>query len=264
MRTLATLPENLHKRILEKKKKLDSYGRLPEEVVRKIEEFMQIEFVYNSNKIAGNSLTRGETALILRGMTVRNQNLLEVLKGKNLTDIMVVQNHPSALQFIKELAFDVKRKITEDDIKKIHRLMMTGVTVSAGKYRQLDLGVVGARFISPLFYRIPTHMKDLVEFINENPDELRPIELAARAHYYLAWIAPFEDGNGRVSRLLLNFILARHGYRSAVIKNVERKTYLESLRRAGLGDFELFLIYVARCVEQTLDMYLLELKGKKA
>lgn len=261
MRALDTLPDKLHKRILDKKRRFDSFGRLPEEVVNKILERMQVEFVYNSNKIEGNTLSRGETELVLRGMTVKNQSLLKVLAGKNVSDILAVQNHPNAIQFVKKLAFDPYRQITENDIKEIHRIIMSGIIGNAGEYRRFDIAVKGAEFTAPPFYEISDHMIELTTFVNENPDELRPIELAAHAHYFLAWIHPFEDGNGRLSRLLLNFILVRNGYPFAVIKNVERKKYLESLRLADLGDFKPFLNYVARCVEQTLDLYLLEVVG---
>lgn len=266
MRALDTLPDKLHKRILDKKRRFDSYGRLPEEVASKIQERMQVEFVYNSNKIEGNTLSRGETELILQGMTIKNQSLLKVLAGKNISDVLAVQNHPNAIQFVKDLAFDSSHEITETEIKEIHRVIMSGIIGNTGEYRRFDIAVKGAEFTAPPFYEIPDHMKELTAFINENPDELRPIELATHAHYYLAWIHPFEDGNGRMSRLLLNFILVRNGYPFAVIKNVERKKYLKSLRLADLGDFKPFLNYVARCVEQTLDLYLLEIEdgsGKK-
>jgi Fic family protein len=236
---------------------------LSDDVANRIDERLQVEYVYNSNKIEGNTLSLGETELILRGMTVRNQNLVKVLAGKNLSDILAAQNHPDAIQFVKELAFDHSHRITEQDIKDLHGAIMHGIIGSAGQYRQFDIQVKGAGFTPPPFYQIPDEMEELIQFINENPDELRPIELAAHAHYFLAWIHPFEDGNGRISRLLLNFILVRYGYPFAVIKSVERKKYLESLRRADLGEFEPFLNYIARCVEQTLDTYLFELEGRQ-
>lgn len=267
MNLLATLSDRLHRRILEKKKRLESKRKLPNDVVKRTEDRMEVEYVYNSNKIEGNTLSRGETELILRGLTVRNQSLAKVLAGKNISDVLAVQNHPDAIQFVKELAFNSQRKITEEHIKELHRLLMNGVIGTAGQYRQFDLQVKGAGFTPPPFYMIPDEMKELIAFINSNQNELRPIELASYAHYYLAWIHPFEDGNGRIARLLLNLILVRYGYPFAVIKNVERKKYLESLRQADLGEFEPFLNYVARCVEQTLDLYLFEAdakKGKKA
>jgi Fic family protein len=263
MNPLASLPDKLHKRILEKKRKLDSAGRLSDDVAKRIEARMQVEYVYNTNKIEGNTLSRGETELILRGLTVRNQNLVKVLAGKNISDVLGVQNHPDAIKFVEELAFNSQRQISEEHIRKLHKLIMSGMMGSAGQYRQFDIEVKGAGFTPPPFHQIPDEMKELVGFINQNPGELRPIELAAHAHYYLAWIHPFEDGNGRIARLLLNFILIRNGYPFAVIKNVDRKKYLETLRRADLGEFEPFLNYVARCAEQTLDLYLLEIQGEK-
>jgi Fic family protein len=267
MNPLASLPNKLYKRILEKKGKLDSAGRLPDDVAKRIDARMQVEFVYNTNKIEGNTLGRGETELILRGLTVKNQNLASVLAGKNISDVLAVQNHPDAIKFVKELAFSPRLQITEEHIRKLHKATMNGLMGSAGQYRQFDIQVKGAGFTPPPFYLVPDEMKELVGFINQNPGELRPIELAAHAHYYLAWIHPFEDGNGRIARLLLNLILIRNGYPFAVIRNVDRKKYLETLRRADLGEFEPFLNFVARCAEQTLDLYLLEMqgiKGKKA
>lgn len=263
MQGLAILPDNLRKRILEKKKKLELKGKLPTESVKKIEERMQIEFVYNSNKIENVALTRGETELILRGMTIKNQNMLKVLSTKDVSDILAAQNHPDAIEFVKKLAFDSHHKITENDIKDIHAAIMNSIIGSAGKYREFDLTVKGAEFTPPPFYEVPDHMRELIEFMNENPGELRPIELAAHVHYYFAWIHPFENGNGRMARLLLNFILVRNGYPFAVIKNVEKKKYLETLRLADRGDFLPSLIYIARCIEQTLDLYLLGLADEK-
>lgn len=253
MVSLTTLPDRLHKRILEKKRRFDASHPLPKDIIQKIEDRMQIEFVYNTNRIEGNTLTRGETELILRGMTVH---------GKNILDVIAVENHPHAIDFVKELATDSHRRICEDDIEEIHALIMEKILPNAGKYRNHDVTVRGAGFEPPPLHEVPKHMKELVEFINENPDELRPIELAAHAHYYLAWIHPFEDGNGRVARLLLNFILLRNGYPLTTIRNVDRKKYLDALKRADQGDFEPYVRYVARCVEQMLDLYLLEIEGR--
>ncbi len=256
MNILGTLSNKLHKRILEKKRQLESKGKLSKEVIKRIEERMEIEFVYNTNKIEGSSLTRGETELVLRGITINN---------RSIADVLVAKHHPDALNYIKELSLNPHREINESDIRDIHMMIMTGVVEDAGRYRQVDVAVEGAGFTPPSSYQIPQHMRELVEFINKNPYELRPIELAAHAHYYLAWIHPFSDGNGRIARLLMNFILINNGYRFTVIKKVDRKKYLESLRLADSGYFEHFLTFVARCEEQTLDLYLVEIgnKGKR-
>jgi Fic family protein len=67
---------------------------------------------------------------------------------------------------------------------------------------------------------VPHLVKDLVDWYNRNPDELRPIELAAILHHQFVWIHPFHDGNGRVAGLLMNLALLRFGYPIAVILNM--------------------------------------------
>lgn len=264
MTQYAELPSHIQKRMTEKKQKLASMGSLSPQKIKKISERMQIDFVYNSNKIEGSTLSRGETELVLRGITIGKKNIPDALRGKDLGDILVAQNHSGAIDLIKKIAFDKLYKVTESDIKKIHGVVMKGVIASAGQYRNHDIEVKGAGFTPPLFYDITKHMKELLNTLNNNPDELRPIELAAQIHYDFAWIHPFEDGNGRMSRLLLNLILVRNGYPFVVIKSVDKPQYLRALREMDIsGNFNPFLIYVSRCIEQTLDLYLMPEKPSK-
>ena len=264
MTQYAELPSHIQKRVAEKKQKLASMGQLTPQRIKEISERMQVDFVYNSNKIEGSTLSRGETELVLRGITIGKKSIPEALRGKDLGDILVAQNHSSAINLIKKIAFDRTYKISEDDIKKIHGIVLKGVISSAGQYRSYDLEVKGAGFIPPPFYDVPKHMKELLNTLNNNPDELRPIELAAQIHYDFSWIHPFVDGNGRMSRLLLNLILVRNGYPFVVIKNVDKPQYLRALREMDVsGNFKPFLIYISRCVEQTLDLYLMSKKPAK-
>lgn len=264
MAQYSELPSHIQKRITEKKQKLGSKGHLTPRRIKEIDERMRVDFVYNSNKIEGSTLSRGETDLILRGITIGKKNIPDALRGKDLGDILVAHNHSSAIDLIKKIAFDRVYKVTESDIKKIHGIVMKGVIASAGQYRNYDIAVNGAGFTPPPFYDISKHMRDLLHALNSNPDELRPIELAAQIHYDFAWVHPFEDGNGRMSRLLLNLILVRNGYPFAVIKSVDKPQYLRALREMDIsGNFKPFLIYVSRCVEQTLDLYLAPKKPSK-
>lgn len=265
MAKYASLPDLIHDRILEKKRKLGSIGKLDSDKIKRIEQRMQVDFVYNSNKIEGSTLSRGETELILRGMTVGKKSIPDALAGKELGHILAAQNHPSAIEIVKKIAFNKTYKITEDDIKTLHKIAMDRIIATAGSYREYDLTVRGAGFTPPLFYDIPKQMKELVNLINNNPDELRPIEHAAQVHYDFVWIHPFEDGNGRIARLLMNLLLVRNDYPFSVIKQVEKPKYLRTLKEMDTkGNFESFLIFVARSVEQTLDTYFaaLESKGK--
>jgi hypothetical protein len=100
-------------------------------------------------------------------------------------------------------------------------------------------------------------VKEALAFVNDNPDELLPLELAAHLHYFIAWIHPFDDGNGRIARLLMNLVLTRNKYPLAIVKKVDRKKYLDCLDAVtAKGDFQPFLIFIARCVEQSLDIHL--------
>lgn len=265
MTKYASLPDLIHHRILEKKRKLGYIGKLDSNKIRRIEERMQIDFVYNSNKIEGSTLSRGETELVLKGMTVGKKNIPQALAGKEIGHILAAQNHPLAIDLVKKIAFNKTYKITEGDIRTLHRMAMNRIIATAGKYRDHDeLAVHGAGFTPPLFYDIPKHMKELVHLINNNADELRPIEHAAQVHYDFAWIHPFEDGNGRIARLLMNLLLVRNDYPFTVIKQVEKPKYLRTLKEMDIeGDFEPFLIFVARSVEQTLDTYLAALESKR-
>src|SRR5437867_8033227 len=110
------LPDKLHSRILEKKQRQSSQGRLPPAILKEIEASMQVEFVYNSNSIEGVTLSLGETAIALRGMTI---------SGKPIDDVLAAQNHKKALRLIKQIAFAGKR-ITEQDILAIHKAVMSG------------------------------------------------------------------------------------------------------------------------------------------
>ena len=253
----AGIPNLIHDRIISKKKKLQSMGKLTPEKIEQIRDRMHVDFVFNSNKIEGSTLSRGETELVLRGITVGKKSIPEALSGKDLADILVAQNHSEAIQLIQKIAFDNTYQITEEGIKKIHGIVMKGVIPSAGEYRDYDLKVRGAGFTPPPFYEISENMKELIDMLNNNPDELRPIEFAAQVHYDFVWIHPFEDGNGRMARLLLNLILVRNEYPFAVIRSVDKTKYLKTLRQMDVEhEFEPFLIYIARCVEQTLDLYL--------
>ncbi len=236
----------IHSRIMIKRKRYAALQLSPAKA-KLIEEQMRLEFVYNSNSIEGVTLSIGETELALRGVTV---------KGRSIADVLAAQNHPAALALIKDIAFS-RHRIASSDILAIHKALMSNIMSSAGEYRKGDVQIVGASFTPPPAYMVPGEVDELVQFINENPDELRPVELAAHAHYYLAWIHPFDDGNGRLARLLMNLLLLRGRYPAAVIKKVDRKKYIDLLDRVSRdGKFEPFLMFIARCAEQSLDLYL--------
>jgi Fic family protein len=255
-RYLERLDDELYGRIMDKKNRLDSAGKLSDENLDRVEKMLEAEYIYNTNKMEGNTLTKGETDRILRGMTV---------SGKPLGDRMEIKNNPASIEFIKDLAFNsAMKEITQQDILDVHRIGMAGVISDAGKYRENDdIFVKGAEFMPSPWYEIPSHMDDLLDFVNDNPDGLSPIEVAAHAHFWFASIHPFSNGNGRTARLLTNLILLRNHYPFIVFHHVEKEQYRRLLNKADNGSFKPFLIYIARLAEQAIDLILQTMDGSE-
>jgi excisionase family DNA binding protein len=206
---------------------------------------MEIAYTYNSNAIEGNKLTLQETRLVIReGITVG---------GKSLSDHLEAKNHPKAIAYVEKM---VNQPIEEKEVLEIHSILFSGFHENAGNYRNSQVYLEGSDFMPPPAFEVPTLMAELVTWVKSNPEELRPIELAAVFHYKLVSIHPFDDGNGRVGRLLMNLLLIKNGYPLTVIKNVDRKKYYASLVKADNGNLKPIVNFVALCVEQSLDMYL--------
>jgi len=243
------LRANIYERILSKKKTLDSLRPLPLQLVQKLQEQMQIEFTYNSNAIEGNALSLRETQLVIQeGITVR---------GKSLREHLEARNHPEAIAHIEKLVQKIS-PLEQDDILKVHEILMRGIDdQNAGKYRTGQVRVAGATFMPPPADKIQPLINELLQTISKNPDELRPIELAAFFHHKLVYIHSFLDGNGRTARLLMNVILMRNGYPFTVLLKVDRAEYLRALSEADNGNLVPFVNFSAKAVERSLDIYLL-------
>ena len=239
------IEERIHDRILAKKVKLDNYRPLPPDVVKRLREEMEIEYTYNSNALEGNTLTLRETQLVIReGMTIG---------GKSLREHLEARNHPKAIEYVESLT---NRSLEESNILKVHEMIFSGIVENAGNCRNAQVYIEGTDYLPPPAFEVPTLVKELLEWLTKNPEELRPIEIAAVFHHKLVSIHPFDDGNGRVARLLANLLLLKHGYPFTVTKNVDRRRYYDTLRKADHDDLKPFVNFIARCVEQSLDLYL--------
>jgi cell filamentation protein, protein adenylyltransferase len=239
---------SLYKRILEKKIRIDSYPPLHPDLEEQIRQKRTIEYIHSSNAIEGNTLSLGETAAAING---------ETIKGKTIKEFFEANNHPAAINYIQEQA-KKQEPITEETIKHIHRLLMNQLLHEPGAYRTGAARIAGAHIMPPKSTEIPEKMHELLEWLNTNPYEYPPIELSARfMHRFLA-IHPFQDGNGRTARLLMNQILMQHGY--PVLTNIsirDRKKYLETLRETDHGDPEPLINLVAMSVEDNLTKHII-------
>lgn len=205
-----------------------------------------IDFNYNSNHLEGNTLTYGQTEiLLLFGKIVGEAEVRDVQEMtasnvglKMMTEEAALKDVPLTQSFIRTLH---KTLLRED--YTVYRTLPGGVQTSyvihAGQYKTRPNSVrtrYGDLFEYASPEETPALMTDLVNWYNEaeKSGKLTPVELAALFHYRYIRIHPFEDGNGRIARLMVNYILARHGYPMIVVRSRKKNEYLTALHRTDL------------------------------
>lgn len=247
---MAYLSPIIKNRLEEKLAKLNKLRPLPKSAVQKLREKFQIEMTYNSNAIEGNSLTLRETFLVINeGLTV---------KGKPLKDHLEAKDHHAALEYLYDLIDKNKRHtISEMLIRNIHQIIVQETDKEwAGRYRNANVIIGGAKHTPTDALQIPQKMHDLISWLNSQKNKTNIIELAALLHHKLVHIHPFFDGNGRTSRLAMNLLLMQAGYPLVVILKNDRKKYYDVLSKADDGEYEPLVKFIAQSVERTLDIYL--------
>ena len=205
-----------------------------------------IDFNYNSNHIEGNTLTYGQTEILLlfgkivgeaevkdvQEMTASNVGLKMMTDEAKLKDIPLTQN------FIRQLNHTLLR----EDYTVYRNLPggeITSYVIHAGQYKTRPNSVItryGDRFEYASPEETPALMTDLVNWYNqaEQSGKFTPVELAAIFHYRYIRIHPFEDGNGRIARMMVNYILCRHDFPMIVVRSRKKKAYLEALHKTDL------------------------------
>ena len=205
-----------------------------------------IDFNYNSNHIEGNTLTYGQTEILL---------LFGKIVGEaDVRDVHEMTASNVGLKMMKEEALLKETPLTQHFIRTLHKTLLredytvyrtlpggvqTSYVIHAGQYKTRPNSVItryGDRFEYATPEETPALMSDLVDWYNdaERSGKFTPIELAAIFHYRYIRIHPFEDGNGRIARLMANYILTRHDYPMIVVRSRKKKEYLEALHRTDL------------------------------
>lgn len=242
-------------RLTIKKKKFDALKPRPDEERKSIQEWLDVEYTYTSNWIEGNTLTREQTALVLeKGITI---------EGKTIREHLEATNHQKAIGFIRSIVKKGHQYISENDIKDIHRIILTGIEdLWAGIYRQSQVFIRGAATEPPPPNEVPWRMKKLTEWLGSIQGE-HPAKVAADFHLRFVEIHPFIDGNGRTARLLMNLVLLGHGYPVAIIKTEERQAYMQAIEGGILtGSLENFYVVIAGAVDRSLDAWIAVAQGK--
>ena len=242
--------------IAAKKKRLDELRSLPPQALANLEHYYDIELTYTSNAIEGNTLSAVETTLVIEeGITVG---------GKPLKDHLEALDHYDAIRYVRELARH-ETPLTESDVRNLHRLVLQrSAPETAGQYAGLPRYVrtETGRHSFPSPAEVPALMGDFAAWLASAPQSP---ETAFVAHLRLVDIHPFNDGNGRTARLLMNLILIRSGYPPVAVRPEDRLEYIRSLQeqQAG-GSAENFKALLYRRLDATLADYFSVLQEAQA
>lgn len=255
------------------KAELDSLRPLKPEDEQRIMQKFRLDWNYHSNNLEGNSLTYGETkALILFGITAN---------GKPLKDHFEITGHDEAIKWVLDIVKN-EREISEKFIRELHLLLLKesyeidakthdGLPikkrVQVGEYKTSNNHVetiTGEMFYFANWEDVPFKMNELIEWYREKSAnvETNPIILAAEFHYRFIRIHPFDDGNGRTARILMNFILMSFGYPPVIIKTEDKQNYFAALRQADVNIFEPFAEYIALNLNHSLEIMIAGAKGE--
>lgn len=216
-------------------------GVLPNSV-----EALRVELTYHSNAIEGCTLTLRETQLILEGQSPG--------VGKPIREIYEARNHDRALRVIEQWAEtrSSTSEITEKDVLTINANVLADIdATSAGRLRTERVLIKGTRFVPPASHKFGVLLPALLDLANQAG--VHPAAQAAELHYNVVAVHPFNDGNGRTARLLMNYCLLRHGYPLTVIEVERRAEYLAALEHANAGDPGPFVECVVSCIERSIE-----------
>jgi Fic family protein len=219
--------------------------------LKKMEEYFHVKYTYESNRIEGNTLTYQETHLVVHeGLTIG---------GKSMVEHLEAINHQEAIDWVMTLVRG-KEDLDKRNLLSLHHLILKSIdSRNAGKYRDVPVRIGGSEHVPPQPYLIGKLMEDYFIHYEKQQAKLHPVLLAAEMHERLVSIHPFIDGNGRTSRLVMNFILLRHGYTLANLKGDEesRMAYYQALERVQLdADPEPFYHLILDRVKESLEEHL--------
>jgi Fic family protein len=245
----------------------------PEQELRLLQKF-RLEWNYHSNALEGNSITLGETEMfLLHGVTAR---------GKPFKDYLDIKGHDKCISYLLDLARG-KEPLTEAVIRELHSILLvepyevaaitpdgqpTKRLIKLGEYKSFANHVrtaTGAIHYYATPEETPAKMGDLMGWLNRTVEEKKEplLVVASLFHHRFTEIHPFDDGNGRMARLLMNLILMRDGFPPVVIKQETRQEYLQALREADQGTIAPLVELVSQTALRSLDLAVRAAKGEE-
>ncbi|KYK27454.1 hypothetical protein AYK20_02565 [Thermoplasmatales archaeon SG8-52-1] len=220
--------------------------KMPKNIEEKELETFAIRFTYTTNKIEGSTLTHRETALLLeKGITPARRPIEDVKEAelhrkifyemignkKNITIATIIHWH-------KELFKETKKD-------------------KAGLIRTYDVGISGSKYKPPHAIELDILLREFFDWYNQNKNKMHPVHLAALVHLKFVSIHPFGDGNGRISRLLMNYVLNKNDYPMLIIDYSERNSYYKALEKSQIDkDSNSFTLWFFKRYIKEYESYL--------
>ncbi len=210
-----------------------------------VESFM-VKFTYNTNRIEGGTLSLKETAdLLQQHITPRN---------KPIGDVKEAESHKKAFYEI----LNYRKELTLATIFHWHKLLLQDTKPDiAGRVRRHQVAIARSKAEMPFPAELDTLLHEFFIWYHKNKSKLNPAVLAALVHLKLVTIHPFSDGNGRISRLMMNFVLHKHSYPMLNIEYTNRNSYYTALERSQVKRKDyIFVQYLVKRYIKAYEKYL--------
>ncbi|MBI4450401.1 Fic family protein [Candidatus Woesearchaeota archaeon] len=205
--------------------------KTPESVREEELEKFAIHFTYDTQRIEGSTLSLRETAdLLERGITP---------KAKPIRDVKEAEAHKALFGEM----LTTKKDISLSMVLEWHRkLLLATKPEIAGRIRQYQVAISRSKFSPPSPVEVQPLLMDFFKWYDKNKTVLHPVELSALVHLKFVTIHPFGDGNGRISRILMNFVLHRHNVPLLNIHYAGRSSYYTALERAQTKQMDFIFV----------------------
>lgn len=249
------------------------YPKLDSSTRAKLWDKFRLEFNYNSNHMEGSTLTYGETQLLL---------FFDQTGGdKEFRHYTEMKAHDAAFEMVRQCAQDVNHHLTESFIRELNEIILvepyfknaitpdgedTTKLITPGAYKSSPNSV---RIANGQIHHYPEPnevsplMDKLIEWykLETSKEHFDIVEVAAILHYKLVAIHPFDDGNGRVARLLMNYVLLKNNLPPVIIKSEDKAKYLSTLYKADTGVYQNLIDFIAENLIWSLDITIKAIKG---
>ncbi|SFE49860.1 Fic/DOC family protein [Marinobacter sp. DSM 26671] len=225
---------------------IDEQRPLPSHITEKLQEEILFDRVHASAVIEGNKLSRRETIVVL------STGILEAGSRKDQQEVI---NLADACVYLQD-CLDDNQNLSVSLIKELHQKLLTKLDdQNAGTFRSRDVAISGAKLNPPSHLDVDNLIKRIIKI--EKESDASPIHKAAWIHWAMARVHPFIDGNGRMARLIQDFVLLKNRYVPASVQPEDRERhYYEALEQADLGNGEELLEVIAKNVLRMSQRYL--------